>query len=103
MTVAEDLHFNVTGCLEELFNQHVVIAKTGEGLPFRGCQRLREFGGAVHLAHALAAATSDGFQQHRIAHGVGGFKQQCQILVVTVITGQQRNTSLFHGLLRCGL
>ena len=68
--VSENLKFNVMGPFEIFFHVETFVA---EGVPGFGgsiSKRGFEFCVAVDKAHALAATTSDRFEQNGIAHAV---------------------------------
>ena len=96
--IRQDLHFHVTGFLQELF--HVNGGVTEGILGFRAGQGdgIEQVLGVFHHAHATAAAAGSGLDDHRVAdllgHGQGG------IAVVTqgaIGAGHGGNTGFLHG------
>ena len=82
-----------------LFHQHGVVAKAGQGLPFRRRQRVVEFAARPDLAHPLATAAGRGLEQHRVTHLLGRGPQDRRVLVIAVITRHQRHPGGFHNAL----
>ena len=70
VSVGENLDFHVMGPVEIFFEVKAVIAKCVHGFGGSISKRGFELGVAVDNAHALAAATGDGFEQNGIAHAV---------------------------------
>ena len=67
MLVGEDLDFHVARPLDVLLDVDRVVAERLERLVARAAERLRHLGVGAHDAHALAAATGRGLEEHRIA------------------------------------
>ena len=65
--VAEDLHLDMAGALDELLEIDLVLAEGGLGLAARRHGVLEQRFLVADDAHAAAAAAPGGFQHHRIA------------------------------------
>ena len=103
LRVAKDLDLDVARALRVFLDQHRVVAKAVDGFAPAGGQGCGEVFGFVHGAHALAAATGTGLDQHRVTNAVGFALQERRVLVAAVVTGHQRHAGFFHELLRLGL
>ena len=62
-------------------------------------ERTLELRGGFDDAHALAAATGGGLDQHRIADPIGLARERVEVLRLAVIAGHQRHAGLLHQLL----
>ncbi len=69
--VAEDLAFDVTGALDELFEIDLVLAEGGLGLALGLGHLADQVLGVADRPHAAAAAAPGGLQHHRIADLLG--------------------------------
>ena len=103
LAVGKHLHLDVARALHILFNQHRCIAKTVLRLALARGQGTGKVVGAAHHAHALAATTCAGFDQHWVTDFFSLAGQQRGILVNTVVAGHQGHTGLAHQLLGRGL
>src|SRR5260221_9085427 len=65
--VSEDLNFNMARTLDQLFQVKLRIAESRCGFRLRSFKRGKQFALLRDLSHALATASSGGFQHHRIA------------------------------------
>ena len=74
MLVAEELHFDVPGPLDEFFDKHTRTAEGCLAFALRALQRHGEFVLATHNAHSPAAAAMGGFKHHRPAEILGDRK-----------------------------
>ena len=102
VAVAKHLNFDVSWALHVFFNQHRVVVETVFRFPLTRGQGIGEVFCALDDAHALAATTRTGFDQHRKAHGLRFLRQQRRVLVCTVVAGHQWHTGFFHQLLGRG-
>ena len=102
VAVAKHLNFNVPWALYVFFNQHRVVVETVFRFPLTRGQGIGEVFCALDDAHALAATTRAGFDQHRKAHGLRFLRQQRRVLVCAVVAGHQGHTGFFHQLLGRG-
>ena len=67
MAVAEHLDLDVARLLDELLDEHAVVAEARQPLALGGVEALAHLGLAPREAHALAAAAGRGLHHHRIA------------------------------------
>ncbi len=71
MCVGEDLHLDMPGPVEIFLDVNALIAKGVERFGSCIAPRRGEFMGASHHAHALAAASRNGFQQYGVPDLIG--------------------------------
>ena len=91
VSVAEQLHFEMTRPFDEAFEQHAVVAERSECFAARGAQPGRERGRVVDALHALAAAARAGLDQQREADVTGRTRQCIVALLVVVVPGHARH------------
>ena len=60
-TVADDLHFDMAGTLEQAFDIKIAVAEGGLGLGAAALERRRQVGQGGDRSHAASAAPGDGF------------------------------------------
>ena len=94
--VAEHLHFDVARVLDELLDQHAIVAKTALGFALGAGELRLEILVGVDLPHAATAATGDGLDEHGIAHLLGGGFQRFDCLVFAMVAGRHGHAVLFH-------
>ncbi len=94
VAVPEDLDLHVPRRGHVFLDEHARIAEGVLRLALGGLQRLVEIGMAVHPLHALAAATGDGLDQHRIADLIGLLLEESGILVGAMVARHHRNAGL---------
>ena len=99
MAVAKDLHFDMAGACDPLFQQNFVVGEAGLGLAPTTFERRFEVLGLVDLAHALAATARDRLYQHGIADGIGLLLEALDRLILALIAGRHRHARLAHQLL----
>ena len=99
MRIGKDLNFDMARTRNIFLDQHAFVTKGGPRLALRRCQRLGELGRIINATHALAAATGDRLDENRIADLVGFGSKERSILIIPVITGNDRHASLLHQLL----
>ena len=87
MGVAKHLNFDMAWAQHVLFHKHGVVAETVDGFSLATGQSCCKVLAVLDQAHAFAAATGAGLDQHRVAHAVGLALQQGGVLVGTVIAG----------------
>ena len=71
MDVGEDLNLHMARLEQIFFDVDAAIAKTVQGFGGSVAKGGGEFFGAIHKAHAFAAAAGNRFQQNREAHVFG--------------------------------
>ncbi len=103
MAVAEHLDLDVARLGQVLLDQHAVVVEGRAGLPSAAVQGRLELVGVLDHAHALAAATGAGLEQHRIADGVGLALEQVVVLIIPVVARHQRDPGVHHAGLGGGL
>jgi len=96
VAVAEHLHLDVARAFDPFFEQHDVVAERARRLALAAFERVDEILGPVDLAHPLAAAASDGLDQHRIADRVCLALEPLGRLVVTEIARSHRHPGIGH-------
>src|SRR5580704_5195819 len=94
--VSEDLYFDVTRRGDVFLDENTAVAERRGGFTPRRMQRLGKILRTVHSAHALAAAAGDRLDEHRIANFGGGAGQKVRVLLVAVITWDDRHTGALH-------
>ena len=80
MGVAEHLHLDMAGALDQLFEIDLVLAEGGLGLALALGHLAREVGFAADGAHAAAAAAPGRLQHHRIADFGGELLHRLQVV-----------------------
>ena len=103
MAVADDLHLDMPGVLDEFFDQHAVVAERRFGLAPGADDRRGKFCGRIDRAHAAPTAAGGRLHQHRKADLVGGLCQRRLVLRLAVIARHQRHAGLFHQRFGAGL
>ena len=63
--VGEDLHLDVAAVLHVALDEHLAVAERSERLARRAGQRIVQFGGVAHDAHAATAAAERGLDERR--------------------------------------
>ncbi len=103
LCIREHLDLNVPRAGHIALDQHVVVTETGLGFALAGSQGGDEVFAPIHAAHALAAATGAGLDQHGVAHGIGLPLQVAGVVVLAVVARHQRHGGLLHQGLGRGL
>ena len=67
MTVAHDLHFDMAGTLDQLFQVNFVLAERGLGFALAFSDFALQLGLGADGAHTATAAAPRGFEHQRIA------------------------------------
>ncbi len=96
VAVGEDLHLDVARGVDIFLDEHAGVGKGGARLALGGRERRIEFGVALDLAHALAAAAGHRLDQHRIANLIGLALEESGLLALAVIAGHHRHAGLLH-------
>ena len=96
LLVGEYLDFDMPRALKIFLDQHLVVAEAGNGLALARGQRRGEFFRMRNHAHAFAATTGTGLQQHGVANAIRCPLQSDQGLVGPVIARHHRHTGGFH-------
>ncbi len=99
VAVAEDLDLDVARALQIFLDQYVLVAEAGGRLALARRQGVEEVLAPLHRAHALAAATGRGLDQHRVADPVRLQLEEVGFLLIAVIAGRERHAGLLHQLL----
>ena len=94
--IAKDLKFYVARRDQVLFDNHPVIIERAGGHAPRTVEGRFEFLLRMDDAHALAATTGAGLDQHRKADFAGCCFERRDILVVPVVTGDRGHAGIFH-------
>ena len=103
MGVAEYLHFDMARPLDVFLDQDMCIAERGGRFALATGERIDELSCLVDLAHSLAAAASDGLDQHGVADLCRAFSEECRVLVFAHIAGGDGNARFGHQFLGCVL
>ncbi len=101
--VAEDLELDVAWLGDQLLEQQRRVAKSRQRLAPRGRQRRRQVACALHDAHALAAASRRGLDEHRIANVARRREEGGVRLLHTRIARHDRHARARHQQLRLAL
>ena len=96
MHIAEDLYLYMPRTLGIFFDQYGIVTKTVDGFAFARLQCCIEVFCLFDGAHALAAASCAGLDQHRIANAVRFAFEQRRRLVAAVVARDQRHAGFFH-------
>ena len=91
MAIAGELHFEVPRPLDQLLDQHPVVAEGAHRFAPRQVELGKEIGQVVDAAHALATTAGARFDQQRCADGPGLLQQVLRSLFVAVIAGHARH------------
>ena len=73
LLVADQLDFDVARLFDELFDEHAIIAETGQCFAADAVKTFAHVSFAPRQAHALAAAAGRSLHHHRIADASGDF------------------------------
>ena len=84
--IAGELHFEVARPLDQLFEQHPLVAEGAHRLALGKLELDDEVGEVIDAAHALAAATRAGLDEQRHANGARLLEQQFRLLRFAVVT-----------------
>ena len=101
--VGEHLHLDVPRMRQIALEQHAVIAEGGCGLLPRRVQRGGKFVRVRHDPHAATAAAGHRLDHQREADAVRLVGEECGVLALAMITGQQRHAGFLHQRLGRGL
>ena len=71
--VGQDLHFDVAGIDDRLFDIDFAVAERTLRFALRRFERGTKFLASMHQPHAFAAAAGRGFQHHGVANALGHF------------------------------
>ena len=95
MAVAEDLHLDMAGLLDELFQHDAAIAKGGLCLAHGAFELAGEIRLPGDKSDTPAPAARDGLDQDRIANLVGFLFERLCVLRLAAIAGQHGDARLF--------
>ena len=101
--VGQHLDLHVARAQHELLQVDAVVAERGTCLVARGLVLRLEVGRVVHLAHALAAASCRGLDEHGVAHAVGERLGLGRRVDAAVGAGHGGHAAGLHGLARHAL
>jgi len=97
--VTKYLHFDVSGLLDVLLDQHVLIVEALLCFSLRCLQHLKELTFILTDSHSFAAATKGCFEHDGESDTLGLFKQILRLLVVAVVSREDWNASFVHDFL----
>ena len=101
--VTEDLHLDMAGALDELFQIHFILAEGGTRLAACLADIAQQIILAVDRPHAATATAPRRLEHHRIAD-LGGSPAHDLVIVRQRFTGRHHgNTCLFGDIARCHL
>ncbi|SPF82041.1 hypothetical protein PRI8871_03869 [Pseudoprimorskyibacter insulae] len=103
LLVAKDLHLDVAGADDHLFQISLAVAKGGLGLTTTFQNLFLQLFGAVDRAHAPAAAAPAGLQHQRIADFLGLLRDGVPIVAQNFGRRNDRNPRLNRDFTRAGL
>ena len=97
--VSEDLHLNVSGLLDILLNDHVIIAETLHGLSLGGLELLLELTLGLDDTHTFSTAAKSCLEHDREANALGLLQKMARVLVVAMVARQDGHLCLLHDFL----
>src|SRR5688500_14072749 len=101
--ISEDLKLDVTGMLDESFQQQAVVTKSRSRFAARGLQSGTKLSGAANHLHPLPA-TATGWFDHERKADLFGFAAKCLVrLIIAVLAGNHRDSGGGHDSARFGL
>ncbi len=95
VAVAGELHLDMARRADQLFEQHPVVAETGQGLGAGECQGRGKLSRVGDAAHPAPAAAGTGLDEQRKADTFRGRDQHCVALVFFVIAGHHRHPGFY--------
>mmetsp|Transcript_87942 Transcript_87942/g.250801 ORF Transcript_87942/g.250801 Transcript_87942/m.250801 type:complete len:238 (+) Transcript_87942:1919-2632(+) len=96
VVVAKNLKLDVARALHEALKKDSVVAKSLEGFPLARVEGVQKVLGPFHKTHALATAAQRGLDQHRVFDALCLGLQSLRVLVVSVVTGSDRDVRIDH-------
>jgi len=100
VTITEYLQFNVTWLLDILFNDHMLITKALQCLTLSCIELIEELLLMSNDSHTLATTSERGLDDNGEPNLFGLIQKELRILVVSMITWDNRHIGISHDKLR---